>query len=451
MSYRLNHAVSIVRTTAVVFAFVGSLAGVAQVVAETPAKIDDETRAKVIEWTTETLSRIYVDSTTAQRMIDLVRTRAREGAYARMDDAGEFLSALGQDLRSVSDDKHIRLWTERPEDVKADDVDYTPADSAYVESLRRNNFGYKKIEILPGNVGYLRIDEFAHFALGGPTTVAVMNTLANVDALIIDLRWNGGGAGMTALVSAYFFDQPTHLNDVWQRASGETQQSWTPEYVPGPSLSATPLYVLISGQTFSAAEDFVYALKHLGRATVVGARSKGGGHPVEFARLVQDQVVFAMMVPNAKSLNRITGTSWEGVGVAPDIAVPAHQALETAYNAAADGLLKSSKDERQRRLIEWSRAQFLADQHVTQPTAVELAEYVGTYENYTFAADEEGVLIYQRDVGSNYPLVSMGDNLFRFEGYDALRFRFGRAADGRVDRVITVRPDGTSEVHPRTE
>lgn len=177
----------------------------------------------------------------------------------------------------MSTDKHLGLWLERLDDVKNDDADYTPADPEYAERMRRTNYGFRKVEILPGNIGYIRIDEFAHPALGGPTAVAVMNTVGSVDALIIDLRWNGGGAGLVDFVSGYFFGEPSRLNDVWERASGETSQGWTPEYVPGPSLSHVPLFILTSGQTFSAAEDFAYGLQQAGRATVVGERSKGGG------------------------------------------------------------------------------------------------------------------------------------------------------------------------------
>jgi C-terminal processing protease CtpA/Prc len=41
-----------------------------------------------------------------------------------------------------------------------------------------------------------------------------------------------------------------------------------------------------------------------------------------------------MSVPYGRAVNPITGTNWEGVGVAPDIAVPADQALERALQEA---------------------------------------------------------------------------------------------------------------------
>lgn len=416
-----------------------------------PPAVDAAARAEILTWICDTLSSTYVDPEVARAMVDEVRGRAAAGAYDMLDGADGYLNALEQDLRAVSNDKHVGLWPERLEDVKDDDADYTPADPAYVELLRRTNYGFKKVEILPGNIGYLRIDEFAHAALGGPTAVAVMNVVGSVDALIIDLRWNGGGAGLVDLISSYFFDEPTHLNDGWERASGETRQSWTAEYVPGRSLSHVPLYILISGQTFSAAEAFTYGLKHAGRATVVGERSKGGGHPVEFVRLIRDDMAVAMMVPNAKSINHITGTSWEGVGVAPDIEIAAPAALEAAYIAAADVLLDRTDQEEGRGRIEWARQQFQAGLHPVSLTGVQLAEYAGTYETRSFSVGDGEVLLYQRDVGSTFPLVAMGNDVFRFEGYDELRFQFGRDDRGRVDRVIALSADGSRTVRLRSE
>lgn len=442
---------TIPRFAACVFLLLLCQAGIPVAADDAPGPLDDSARSEILNWVMDSMSSRYVDAEAAQQMAAELQSRAKVGAYAHINDPAALLHALEQDLRSVSNDKHVRLWLERPEQVKEADADYTPADPDYVAHLRRTNYGYKRIEILPGNVGYLRIDEFAHSALGGPTTVAVMNALANSDALIIDLRWNGGGAGMVALICGYFFDEPTRLNDVWERASDVTLQTWTPEYVPGPSLSQVPLYILTSGTTFSAAEDFAYALKHLGRAKVVGERSRGGGHPVEVVRLVRDDMAVAMMVPNAMSLNHITGTSWEGVGVEPDLEVPASEALATAYHAALEELLEGITDEQERRRIEWARLQFNAAQSPIVLSLEQLEAYSGIFGTRTFLVTDDGVLLYRRDADSVYPLVPMGHDLFRFEGYDALRFQFARNKDGRVDRVVALYSDGRSSVALRTE
>jgi hypothetical protein len=415
-----------------------------------PPPVDAAARTEILSWVGDTLSARYVDPEVARAAVGEIRAKAAAGAYDALESADAFVHAVEQDLRAVSNDKHLGLWLERLEDVKSDDVDYTPADPDYVEHLRRTNYGFRKVEILPGNVGYIRIDEFAHPALGGPTAVAVMNSVGAVDALIIDLRWNGGGAGLVNFISGYFFDEPTHLNDVWVRASGETSQGWTPEYTPGTSLSEVPLFILISNQTFSAAEDFAYGLQQAGRATVVGERSKGGGHPVEIVRMIRDDMAVAMQVPNARSVSRTTGTSWEGVGVAPDLEVAAGQALAAAYEATADVLLERANGEEARRRVEWASQEFRARQHPVTLTCNQLREYVGQYEGRSFSIGPEEVLLYQRDVGSSRPMVPMGGDLFYFEGYDGVRFQFERDDSGRVDRVVALSPDGSRTVRRRS-
>ena len=414
-----------------------------------PPRLDEDARAEIARWAADAMASRYVDVEVGERMAANLRSQAAAGAYNDDSDSAAFLDAIEEDLLSISDDKHVALWFEKPEDAKAEDTDYTPADVDYVAELRRTNFGYKKIEILPGNVGYLRIDEFAHSALGGPATVAVMNTLGNTDALIIDLRWNGGGAGMVPLICGYFFDEPTRLNDTWIRSSGETWQSWTPEYVPGPTLSSIPLFILTSDRTFSAAEDFTYALKHLGRATIVGARTRGGGHPIEIVRLSRSDVVVAAAVPNAKSINPLTGTSWEGVGVAPDIDVLASEALKTAYDRALGDLLEQAEDDAQRLRIEWARSGSHARFSSAAPTRQQLDEYAGTYGARVFVLRDDGVLLYRRDERSSYPMETIAQDLFQLEGYEGYRYQFARDEHGTVDRVISLTAEGGHREYPR--
>src|SRR5690606_18540332 len=107
------------------------------------------------------------------------------------------------------------------------------------------------------NVGYLKFNMFAEPEICGPTATAAMNFLANVSALVIDMRQNGGGSpAMVAYVSTYLFNTPTHLNDLYTRMDDSTRQWWTVPYVPGERLAAQPVYVLTSSRTFSAAEEF---------------------------------------------------------------------------------------------------------------------------------------------------------------------------------------------------
>jgi len=163
----------------------------------------------------------------------------------------------------------------------------------------------------------------------GDTAASAMSFLANNDAVIIDLRKNGGGSpDAVILLCSYFFDQSTHLNSIYTRTTDTTRQYWSHPVVPGKKLIGKDVYVLTSSRTFSAAEEFTYNLQSQKRATIVGETTGGGAHPTRGFR-VSDH--FGVGVPFARSVNPVTKTNWEGTGVKPDVAVPADHALHTAH------------------------------------------------------------------------------------------------------------------------
>jgi hypothetical protein len=300
-------------------------------------KIDATTRTQVIDAAIENLNAYYVSPELAKKMADAVLARRKKGEYDAMNDGDAFAKKLTEDFREVSHDKHLRVdfspakIAERPTG---------PPDAAQVAEYRKQmekmNCGFDKVEILPGNVGYVKFDMFADPDICGPTAVAAMNFLGNVDAIIFDLRENGGGdPKMVALISTYLFATQTHLNDLWERKSDSTSQYWTLPYVPGKRLDGKPAFVLTSKRTFSGAEEFTYNLKNLGRATIIGETTGGGAHPVSGHR-IDDH--FMIGVPFAKAVNPISKTNWEGTGVEPDVKVPAADALATAEKLAAEKL-----------------------------------------------------------------------------------------------------------------
>jgi hypothetical protein len=300
-------------------------------------KIDAKTRSRVIDGAIENLNSFYVSPELAKKMEDSVRARQKKGEYDEVNDGDAFAKKLTDDFRDVSHDKHLRVdfnpakIPERPEGPPD-----ANAIAEYRKQMEKMNCGFEKVEILPGNVGYVKFDMFADPDICGPTVVAAMNFLANVDAIIFDLRENGGGdPKMVALVSTYLFSTPTHLNDLWERKSDTTSQYWTLPYVPGKRLDGKPAFVLTSKRTFSGAEEFTYNLKNLGRATIVGETTGGGAHPVSGHR-IDDH--FMIGVPFAKAVNPISKTNWEGTGVEPDVKISAADALSTAQKLAAEKL-----------------------------------------------------------------------------------------------------------------
>ena len=301
-------------------------------------KIDAATRARVIDGAVANLNEFYVFPETAKKMEEALRARQKKGAYDAVDDADMFARRLTEDLQEISHDKHLRV-NFVPMALPKGEPKRTPdAEAKMRTQMERSNCAFEKAERLASNIGYLKFNAFADPAVCGPTATAAMNFLGNVDAIIFDLRDNGGGdPKMIAFISTYLFSESTHLNDLYDRKKDTTTQYWTLPYVPGKRLTGKPAFVLTSKRTFSGAEEFSYNLKNLNRATIIGETTGGGAHPVSGHR-IDDH--FMIGVPFARAVNPISKTNWEGTGVEPDVKVPADEALDVAKKMAAEQIAK---------------------------------------------------------------------------------------------------------------
>lgn len=286
------------------------------------SRIDAATRQEVIEGAIKALNDAYVFPETAKKMEQALRERAQRKEYDNITDAGEFARLLTAHLQEVSKDKHLRV-------VLGSGSRFGAPPNQQREMAAKLNFGFEKAERLSGNIGYLDLRGFEQATAASETATAAMNFLANTDALIIDLRQNGGGdPAMVAFLTSYLFNRRTHLNSIYSRPANSTRDFFTSEDVPGKKYGDKPVFVLTSSRTFSAAEEFSYNLKSLKRATIVGETTGGGAHPVQPRQLGK---LFIITVPFARSINPITKTNWEGVGVKPDVDVAAPQALKIAH------------------------------------------------------------------------------------------------------------------------
>jgi hypothetical protein len=249
---------------------------------EADHKVNAATRNKVIDAALKALADKYVFPDVARKMADHVRARQRAGAYDQITSARQLAQALTDDLRAISQDKHLGVHlSEQPPPAGKPTAAQEDAQRRFVA---RVNYGFDKVERLESYIGYLELRGFMPASLGGETAAAAMTFLASTEALITDLRENGGGEPeMVALITSYpFGDEPVHLNDIYDRPTDSTTQYWTRSYVPGRRFGAKkPVYVLTSSHTFSAAEEFTYNLENLERATIVGETTGGGAHPGE--------------------------------------------------------------------------------------------------------------------------------------------------------------------------
>jgi hypothetical protein len=296
--------------------------------------IDAAERTVVIDGVLEKIEANYVFPDVGKTMAEAVRGRREKNEYDSITSGKELAAKLTDHLREVCKDKHLGVRFNAEPFPRDLDKGPSPAEEKKQrEMLALRNYGFKKVERLGnGGVGLLELEGFFPTELVGETAAAAMTFLANSEAVIVDLRKNGGGNPATViLLCSYFFDRPTHLNDIYYRDTGFTKQHWSHEVLPGKKLVGKDVYVLTSARTFSGAEEFAYNLQSQKRATIVGETTGGGAHPVRGFR-VSDH--FAVVVPYARSINPVTKTNWEGTGVKPDVAVPADHALLTAHELA---------------------------------------------------------------------------------------------------------------------
>jgi hypothetical protein len=274
----------------------------------------------------------YVFPARAQEAASLLRRNADAGTYDDLQ-ANALAERITADLSSVLHDKHVRVfYFAEPRSPGMGPVPPVPAD-------RDMLYGLAQIAHLSGNIGYIDLRGFVHASPDSAHILdAAMNAVASSDAIVLDLRQNGGGDPDTvARLLSHVLPPNTHLNDFIGK-DGSVDTSTSTVTLPTATIGA-PLYVLTSPRTFSGGEECAYDLQALKRATLVGAVTGGGANPGGVLR-IDDH--FGIFVPDARPRNAITMTNWEGTGVIPDVAVPADRALNTAYGMALDVELRDA-------------------------------------------------------------------------------------------------------------
>lgn len=306
--------------------------------------------AAIIEQIATLLDARYIFPEVGAQMI--ARLRERLPDYTAIADPGALAAAITADLQGISRDKHLHMDydpTGAAHLLGADPNDREVRIDAWLDYIAKYNYGFVKLEWLPGSIGYLDLRWFPPpDSPAGDLAIASMAFLSHARAIIFDLRKNGGGTPMMIqLLMTYLFDasEIRHLNTFYTRHDDKTTHFWTQPYVPGRRLPDVDVYVLTSGNTFSGGEEFAYNLKVMERGTLVGETTGGGANPGGSHALDSQ---FTIFVPDGRAINPITQTNWEGVGVEPHVQVAAEDALRVAQRLALEKLIEraSGDDDR---------------------------------------------------------------------------------------------------------
>jgi C-terminal processing protease CtpA/Prc len=292
--------------------------------------------ARLVDALLAQLDAAYVFPERAAQAARLIGERLEAGDYdgAAGPDLCRLISA---DLFAACADKHLRLiWHDTP----ISSPDEAELHAALREQIRLENHGVRRLEVLPDNIGLIELTIIPEPSTGGANLAAAMQLVENTDALILDLRATRGGSpdGVAFLASHLFPDGELHLSDLVEGPNGPTRQYWTSAYVPGPRYLDRPVCVLTSSTTFSGGEALAYDLQAHGRAVVLGETTRGGAHPSIMVPLTEQ---IELRIPVARTISAATGSNWEGIGVQPDIALPAADALDVARLVALDKIGES--------------------------------------------------------------------------------------------------------------
>lgn len=322
---------------AVMNELLASLRQTAQV--STPA-VDPATVQSTVQSLATVVNREYFDPAVAARVAAALIERLAQGRYADIRAAEPLAQALTRDLLEITRDRHLAVAVV-PEPGAPVAGAQRPAEEPSREVTgRRTNFGVQRVEILPGNVGYLNMTVFFRPDEARDTLAAAMRALRHADALILDMRTNAGGSPETAaLLASYLFDAPGQpLFDIVDRSGAH--RTYSTEASPVPERNGLrPVYILTSARTFSAGEGIAFILQERRRVEVVGDRTAGAANP---GRSYPVNARFAVTVPNGQVRTAATGRNWEGTGVVPDIPAAADGALRVAHVHALRRLVEQS-------------------------------------------------------------------------------------------------------------
>lgn len=303
------------------------------------------------------LSKKYIQKETAEEIRRELTQYASKGRYDTISTGEEFAFQVSLDLKQISKDLHLGLeFSPKKNSVPIEEFDQQ-GDETYLKTiLEASGYGFRKKEILPGNIGYLGIPLFGPLDKVADTLIAAMEFVTDTDALIIDLRECRGSMdpGTIPFLSGYFYEEPVHLSNFYTRETDKITQYWSAAWVPGKKYLNKPVYILTSGRTFSGGEGFAFQMKKQGRAKIIGSTTRGGAHPTEWIRLNE---LFAATIPYATTLDPADGSTWEGVGVNPDVPAKTQLALYEAHLLALNELKQNAEGGRKQELAKVIREQ----------------------------------------------------------------------------------------------
>jgi C-terminal processing protease CtpA/Prc len=312
-----------------------------EIAAEARARLEPSAIRGAVEELAAMLQERYVFPDVANQYAEHLRERAEAGAYDGASDPQHLAAQLEGELNAIHRDAHLRVTLSGGSEPGRRVLRAPPGDEAFGDA-----------QWLADGVAYLRIDMLPGDEASQARMASILDQYANANAIILDLRTcRGGTLGVMDVLLSRLYAQPTQLVTMDTRRGADRGledfyagvatmrainnaprnvrrwQHWAQPTSPVSSLADARVFVL-TDETASACEHLSLALKETGRATLIGVTTRGAGHYGGEEAFGNGQ--FQVFIPIGRTYVERTGRGWEGVGIAPDEAVAARQALNQA-------------------------------------------------------------------------------------------------------------------------
>lgn len=384
-----------------------------------PIKINE-----LINSISDSLDKHYIFPDKAKHISTYLRAQLKSNVYSNLlNDPQKLEQQIKKDIISVYHDPHLRIQFDPGFNAQ---VAYHPT-AEELQQVKKywkdNNYSFKKLEVLPGNIGYLAFNLFVDDIQAAKSTIkAALGFLKNTEALILDLRDNmGGDPAMVSQLESYFFAKKIAMNHLINRSNNDTVFMYADPFKSDSLYLSMPVYILTSKHTFSGAEDFCFGMQVAKRAIIVGETTGGGAHPQMPFSVNQG---FVMYIPFARSLNSITHTDWEVTGVVPDVKITSKKALNKAQEQIfRDNLTRTNDPKAKNKYLYLINALLENDVKEKLPLS-SLVSYVGVYGGLTVYLDKNKLYCRNNNNGGGITeLKQLSNNLFVLDKDAQIEFK----------------------------
>jgi hypothetical protein len=412
--------------------------------AEEPATVDANRIAREVR---EAIAANYVLTDKLPAIAATLDAGIAAGRYSGLAERA-LAERLNQDLTEAAHDKHLSIQFDPAHasmmnGPMGDEVNEGPE---WERMARSMNHGVAELRLMDGNVRYMNL---VGFAWTGEASARVLDNaigfLGEGDAVVIDLRYNGGGSPKAIeYLFSHFVEAGKPLMTFYMGGGKAPQQHDALGELPAGRLLGKPLYVLTSRMSISAAEAFAALVKDYGVGEIVGETTAGAAYRNSFFPIAGQYLLSVSVGRGEVGPSKL---DWEGTGIAPTVAIDAGNALETAHMNALRKLAENAPQPD--RMMMEAKATMLAAKLNPAQAAHPLAAYTGQFGDRAITAEGEA-LFSQRRNGPKTRLLPLGADAFIMEGDPMTRLEYA-VLDGRANAIEVIRADGSRQKHERAD